>query len=239
MKRSGISAVICAAIISAALFSGCDSQNGEADGSTSSVTSESSVAEGTTVVTDEWGLQAVITETRPIAEGDDFAINKINNKSPADALPGNYELQDYTEKDQGKIFTNDHARIIIRAYNYKEDLQAMEIWADNACALMAIANIVSAQDTVYEDPENVKILGFDGIKYDFQKIQYDFIAPENDPEAEPVKTEVFRFSGRAYFFYSDQDAYIVMFDTLERDWEEQVALFEEFVADLEITKTEY
>lgn len=237
MKKFRIIAAVCAAMMFVSLFAGCDKQGGEAE--ESSATSEISASEGTTIVTDEMGLQEFITETRPIAEGDDYAINKLNNKSSADALPGGYVLMDYNEEQQGKFYANGKSRIIIRAYNYKEDLQALEIWADNACALMAISNITYAQETVYEDPENVKVCGFDGIKYDYQMIQYDFIVPENDPDAEAVKTELYRFSARAYFFYSEQDAYVVMFDTKEPDWEEQSALFEEFVADLEVTKTNY
>lgn len=245
MKRSECFAVICAAVMSAALFAGCkpaEAGNGEVT-SASQTSLQGSENESTTTTIylgDEEDLYAeIITETRPIAEGDDFAINKINNKSPSDALPGGYVQVGYTEQSQGKLFMGEKSKIVIRAYNYKEDLQSMDIWADNACALIKIGNITSAQDTVFEDPVNVKVCGFDGIKYDYQMIQYDFIPDENDPDAEPVKTELYRFNARAYFFYSEQDAYIIMFDTLEDDWEEQVALFEEFVADLEITKTNY
>ena len=236
-----ITAAVCAAMMCLTLFAGCDNGSGEADsGTTASQTSESGETKITLGEADLEAMgQEIITDVRPLEEGDDYAINKINTKSPVDALPGGYVLQDYTEENQGKLYLNGKSEIIIRAYNYKEDLQAMEIWAENACALMALSNMTYAQDTVYEDPENVKICGFDGIKYDYQKIQYDFLPDENNPDAGNVKTEIFRFNARAYFFYSEQDAYVVMFDTLERDWDEQVALFEEFVADLEVTKTEY
>lgn len=242
MKKFRFLAVICAAVMSAAVFSGCTGDNANGDGTTqTSEQAQEGDASGTTVyLGDEDDQYAEInTETRPIEEGDDYAINKINNKSPEDALPGGYVLLDYTEEQQGKFFMGEKSKIIIRAYNYNEDLQAMDIWADNACAMIKIANITSAQDTVFEEPEKVKVCGFDGIRYDYQIIQYDFIADENNPDAEPVKTELYRFNARAYFFYSEQDAYIIMFDTMEENWDEQVALFEEFVADLEVTKTEY
>lgn len=239
MKRNSIFAAVCAAVISAALFTGCKTGDPNS-GNTSQTTGNEDTGTTTAYLGDENDQYAeIITETRPIAAGDDYAINKINNKSPEDKLPGGYVLVSYTEENQGKLFMGEKSKIIIRAYNYKEDLQAMDIWADNACALIKIANITSAQDTVFEEPENVKVCGFDGIKYDYQMIQYDFIADENDPEAEAVKTELYRFNARAYYFYSEQDAYIIMFDTMEEDWDEQVALFEEFVADLEVTKTEY
>lgn len=227
--------------MTAAFFTGCntDTPSSEETSSVSETTSDSKVGDVLESINNELNEEEIITETRPIADGDDYAINKINNKTMGDTLPGGYTLQDYTEEQQGKLYTNGKSRIIIRAYNYKEDLQAMDVWADNACAIIKIGNITSAQDTVFEDPENVKVCGFDGIKYDYQMIQYDFIAPEDDPDAEPVKTELYRFNARAYFFYSEQDAYIIMFDTREEDWDEQSACFEEFVADLEVTKTEY
>lgn len=242
-----ITAAAFAAMICAALLAGCDngSGSGEASGTAAEGTTASQTAEGSepnVVGGDDMfdiGGQQIVTDIRPLEEGDDYAINKINNRSPADALPGGYILGDYSEKNQGKLYANGKSGIIIRAYNYNEDLQAMDIWADNACALMALANITSAQESVFEDPENVKVCGFDGIRYDYQKIQYDFIRDENDPDGEGVKTELYRFSSRAYFFYSEQDAYIIMFDTMEDDWDEQVALFEEFVADLEVTKINY
>ncbi|MBQ7981306.1 MAG: hypothetical protein IJ305_06850, partial [Oscillospiraceae bacterium] len=68
---------------------------------------------------------------------------------------------------------------------------------------------------------------------------YDFISNPNEPDGEAVKTELYRRNARAYFFYSEQDAYAVYFETMEEDWDEQVKLFEEFVADLEVTPTEY
>ena len=241
MKKFRIIAVMCAAVISAAVFAGCKNTSGSGGETTASPSQENTGTQVTVGTNDMFnvGGQEIITETRPIEEGDDYAINKINNKSPADSLPGGYVLADYSEKEQGKLYTNGKSGIIIRAYNYKEDLQDMAIWADNACAIMAIANITSAQDSVFEDPENVKICGFDGIKYDYQKIQYDFLPDENDPDGEPVKTEIFRYSSRAYYFYSEQDAYVILFDTMESDWEEQSALFEDFVSDLEVTKTDF
>ncbi len=238
MKNFRFSAFICAAAISATLFAGCSSVTEEETSSqtSSGASSQTDMAESMAEVLEE---QQINTETRPIADGDDYAINKINNKTSGDTLPGGYSLQDYTEEQQGKLYTNGNSRVIIRAYNYKEDLQAMDVWADNACAILKISNITAAQDTVFEDPENVKVCGFDGIKYDYQIIQYDFVAPEDDPDGEPVKTELYRFNARAYFFYSEQDAYIIMFDTREEDWDTESENFEKFVADLEVTKTEY
>lgn len=231
---------LCAAIASAVILSGCSGNNsdGNPDGTLSDTSSGGN--DTTSVYIDpEKDLQEDFTVTSLVlAEGDDYAINKINPTAEGE-LPGGLSLQDYTEEMQGKLYNNGKSKIIIRAYNYKENLQAMDIWADNACAMMRMANITSACDTVFGEPENVKVCGFDGIKYDYEIIQYDFIKNENDPEAEPVKTELYRYKARVYYFYSEQDAYVITFDTREEDWEEQSAYFEEFVAGLEVTKAEY
>ncbi|MBQ8758176.1 MAG: hypothetical protein IJZ20_00610, partial [Clostridia bacterium] len=137
----------------------------------------------------------------------------------------------------GRMYLNGKSQAVIRAYNYKEDLQGLEQYAESACVTMKIANITSACDTVFQEPEKVKVCGFDAIKYDYQIIQYDFISNPNEPDGEAVKTELYRRNARAYFFYSEQDAYAVYFETMEEDWDEQVKLFEEFVADLEVTPT--
>ncbi len=236
MKKIKIVQYFIIAAAAAAMLSGCSSEKPDE----TAPASESTSAEETHAITEigEGIVENMNVETRPIAEGDDYAINKINNRSPEDSLPGGYALQSYTEEQQGKFFANGKSKIIIRAYNYKEDLQELAIWADQACAITKIANITSACDTNYSEPQNVTVLGFDAIKYDYDIVQYEFVPDENDPEKE-VKSPIGTYKGIAYYFYSDQDAYVIMFDTAEEDWEEQSAAFDEFINDLEITKTEY
>lgn len=213
-----------------AMLTGCGGDNGDGVSNTSSESSSTAINAGELT----GDISEMNTETRQLEEGDDYAINKIVNRSAEDALPGGYKLQSYSEENQGKFFANGKAKIIIRAYNYKEDLQDLATWADNACAIQKIANITEACDTNYSEPENTELFGFDGIKYNYELIQYRFIPNENDPEAESVKEEAGRYKGIAYFFYSERDAYAIMFDTSEADWDEQSALFEEFMSDLEI-----
>lgn len=242
MKKTSLkklAAIFCAAVMMS-LTAGCsqnDDDNGENTDAVTSAAEQNGETTTTVYLGDDWDKEAVMT-SRALEEGDDYAINKINPKTEGETLAGGYTLQDYSEENQGKLYNNGKSKIVIRAYNYKEDLQDMAVWADNACAMILIANITKACDTVFEDPENVKVCGFDGIKYDYDIIQNDFIADENDPDAEPVKTELYRYKARGYYFYSDQDAYVISFDTMEEDWEEQVKYFEEFVADLEVAKTE-
>ena len=236
MKKNTVAALLCAFAMTAAL-SGCSGNNNDgsvtADSSSAPQTADDiSAATGIAGELDEDKM----TETRPIAEGDEYAIDKINPRSPEGSFPGGYVLSGYDQSVQGKFFTNGKSQIVIRAYNYKEDLQDLAIWADQACAITKIANITSACDTNYSEPENITYMGFDTIKYDYEIIQYEFISGADGQEE---KSERGRYRGIAYYFYSNQDAYAIMFDTAEADWEEQSAAFREFIDDLEITETTY
>ena len=223
IRSKKIGAAVIAVLMAALVMTGCkDKQGGEETETSATSLIDTPVSEYN-------------TDTRPIADGDDYAINKINNKSPEDSLPGGYKLISFSEEQQGKLFVNGKSEIIIRAYNYKEDLVEMATWADSACAAIVVSNITSARDTDFGDPENVTVCGFDGIRYENVMIQYTQFGEDN----RPIEEGSYRLKGRYYFFFTEQDAYVLMFDTREEDWDEQVKLFEEFVKDLEITKTEY
>lgn len=236
-KKSKLTALICA-FAAAIVLAGCDPADGADGADSSSQTSADAAGNENSAVTEigEGLVEEINTETRPIAEGDEYAIDKINPKSPEDSIPGDYKMSGYEKEAQGKLFANGKSKIVIRAYNYKEDLQDLAIWADQACAIMKVANITAACDTIYSEPENITYMGFDTVKYDYEVIQYGFVSGADGQEE---KTERGRYKGIAYYFYSNQDAYAIMFDTAEANWEEQSAAFYDFIADLEITETTY
>lgn len=226
MKRFKFTAAI-AAILTLALMTGC-SDGGNEETATDTGTGNSASTE---INIENMPTEEEMT-TRALEEGDMYAIYKINNKTEGETLPGGYKLMQTDEGAQGKLYVNGGSKVVIRAQNYKEDMQDMATWADNACAMVRIANITSACDTVFQDPQNTKVCGYDAIMYDYDVLQYEFVD-------ETTKNHTDTFKGRNYYFYSDQDAYVLSFDTNDEDWEEQVKCFEEFVADLEITPTEY
>lgn len=237
MKNKFISSV-AALLMAAVLMTGCTS--GE---SAESETTVSESAAGTTQTVIE-GIEipqqpAEIQTSRPLEEGDDYAINKINPKTEGEEFPGGYKLMEVSEENQGKVYMNGKSRVIIRAYNYKEDLLDMAVWADNACAMITLGNFTKACDTVFEEPINTKACGYDAISYDYQVIQYEFVEDQNNPAAEAVKSELFRINCRGYFFYSGQDAYVVYFETMEEDWAEQIECGEALIADLQVTEIDY
>lgn len=229
LKRiiSGILAAICAA----ALMAGCSAQN-----ENTSDTTASQASDVTTVPPDENDPFEITT----IAEGDDYAINKISNKSGGEEFPGGYKLVNYSEENQGKHFANGGSKVIIRAGNYMKDFPELSVWAESTSAGIVISNITNnAADTNFGDPAEATVCGFNAIRYDYEMIAYEFVENPDDPSGQPVKKEHSRYMGRNYYFYSEQDVYAVMFDTKKENWEEQLPKFEEFVADLQVTKTEY
>ncbi|MDE6746177.1 MAG: hypothetical protein K2J72_06010 [Oscillospiraceae bacterium] len=237
-ERRRLAAVICA-FAAAAMMAGCSPSAEEVGENPSQVSADASdTSDGNASVTGNDLLEGteVITDTRPIAEGDEYAIDKINPKSPEGSLPGGYVLSGYEKENQGKLFNNGKSKIVIRAYNYKEDLQELAVWADQACAITKLANITAACDTNYSEPENITYMGFDTVKYEYEVIQYEFVS---GADGQDEKNERGRYKGIAYYFYSNQDAYAIMFDTAEANWEEQSAAFYDFIADLEITETNY
>lgn len=224
---SGILAAVCAAV----LMAGCSNQ----DEGKSTETSPS--ADTTSAPSDD---EEFSLETKPIAEGDDYAINKISNKTEGEEFPGGYKLVNYNEEAQGKHFANGASKVIIRAGNYVEDFPDLATWAESTSAGIVISNITNnAADTDFGDPVETTVCGFDAIYYDYEMIAYEFVENPDDPDGEPIKSEAARFMGRNYYFYSEQDVYAVMFDTTKDSWEEQLPNLEKFVADLQVTKTEY
>lgn len=236
MKDQKFKRVICgilAAVCAAALMAGCSDQKENNTGTTSA----SVQSDGTTAPS---GAEEDPFITTTIAEGDDYAINKLTNKTEGETLPGGYQLANYDEALQGKLFANGKSKIIIRAGNYAESFPDLATWAESTSAGIVLSNITNnAADTLFGDPVETTVCGFDAIRYDYEMIYYEFVGNPDDPNGEPVKSEYARALGRNYYFYSEQDVYVVMFDTAKADWDEQLPNFEEFVADLQVTKTEY
>lgn len=239
MKDQKFKRVICgilAAVCTVTLMAGCSGQNDD-NADANDTTSALSQSDETTVPPE---AEEDPFTTTTIAEGDDYAINKLTNKTEGEIFPGEYQLVNYDEALQGKHFANGKSKVIIRAGNYAESFPDLATWAESTSAGIVISNITyNAADTLFGDPVETKVCGFDAICYDYEMIYYEFVDNPDDPEGEQIKSEYARSMGRNYYFYSEQDVYAVMFDTAKADWDEQLQKFEEFVADLQVTKVEY
>lgn len=217
---------IFAAALAAAVFTACTDKN-----------PNETTAQPDSSVTSVPENQEDITSTRPLEEGDDYAINKITSKTEGDILPGGYKLLGNNEENQIKIYSNGESGIRIVAVNYIEDFpEDMASWADSASANIVLANMMTAK-TQFGDPVKATVCGFDAIMYDYEMAYYDY--SNYDGTEGNLKTEDEVHAGRNYYFYSEQDAYMISFETLKTSWDEQLANFEKFVADLQVTKTEY
>lgn len=237
MNNQKFKRVICgilAAVCAAALMAGCSSQ----DDNNSDETSSASVQSNETTVPPDAEEDPFATTT--IAEGDDYAINKLTNKTEGEEFPGGYKLVAYDEELQGKHFVNGFSQVIIRAGNYVESFPDLATWAESTSAGIVISNITNkAADTKFGDAVEATVCGFDAIYYDYEMIYYEFVEDPDNPDGEKIKSEYARSVGRNYYFFSEQDVYAVMFDTAKDDWEEQLPNFEKFIADLQVTKVEY
>lgn len=164
-------------------------------------------------------------ETRPLEEGDQWAIDLIDATEKNGELAGGYDFLEYNLAEQGKLYMNGASKVVINAHNYNEDMQALDIWADNACAMIKIKNITAACDTIFSEPKKTKVCGYDAIMYDVEIIQYKFI--------DNTTKEVYdTYKGRNYYFYSDKNAYAILFDTNDETWNNEVANFEKFMESL-------
>ena len=227
MKKSSLIKIIAAAAalcITVSMFAGCSKNNG----STESETTTSAAVSETTVDTEI--EETPIYETRAVEEGDVYAINKFT----VDPLPANYELAIQSQENQGKIYLNGSSQIVVMATNYKEDFQALDTYADTACASIRMNNMLQQCDTDFEEPEHTTVAGFDAVKYDFLVTQNQFIKENPDDEGDGVKTPVDYFKSRIYYFYSDNDVFYVWFETKQEDWDANIGGFEEFVANIKI-----
>ena len=216
MKKTGkstIAAILCAAALLTSGF-------------TTVYASEAAEGQSTEIAIDElMGAIGNDVETRPLEEGDQWAIDLIDATETDGKLAGDYEMLDYNLAEQGKLYMNNGSKIVIKAFNYNEELQDMATWADNACAMIRIKNITSACDTIFEEPKKTKICGYDAIMYDCDIIQYKF--------TDNTTKEVYdTYKGRNYFFYTDKNAYSIMFDTNDETWSNELTNFESFVDSL-------
>ena len=177
-------------------------------------------------------VQEGVMTTRPLNEGDVYAINKFK----IDPLPANYQLAAKSQENQGMVFVNGVSKITVMAVNYKEDLQDLATYADSACATLKLNNMLYQSDTDFSEPQNTKIAGFDAVTYDFTVTQNDVEEKVNENGRKEVvsKTPIAWYKSRIYFFYSDKDAYYALFECQKDDWDSTIGGFEEFMANVTI-----
>jgi hypothetical protein len=234
MKKTAlikILSALTAICISAAMLAGCSDSSTDTNETTSSSSEASDTDETTVPESDE--DEVYVETTRAVQDGDVYAINKFTVSS----LPADYRLFYKSQEEQGEIYLNSISQITVNAANYREDYtDDLSAFAESACASLKVTNMLFKCDTDFEEPESTSVAGFDAIRYDYLVTQNEFVKENDDDEGDGVKTPVAYYKYRAYFFYSDNDVYYVIFETTQENWDSAIDGFEEFMANVTINE---
>lgn len=241
MKKYELKKIIAAAVAVCAavsMLAACG-KNNNTDSSTESSTSAEASSETTAADADASTDTSETVTLRVLEEGDVFAINKF----VVDELPEGYELAGKSQQDGAQflryIIDGGKAQVSIEAANFRENYHELEQFADTACAAMTMNNMYYHCDTDFSEPEKTAVAGFDAIKYDYTITQNDFETDAEgntikDEDGKEIKTPVFWYKGRAYFFFSDNDVYYVIFETTKDNWDNSIDTFEQFLTGVHI-----
>ncbi|MDR0947266.1 MAG: hypothetical protein LBM87_05955 [Ruminococcus sp.] len=168
--------------------------------------------------------------THSMAENEAFAIDRLSMPSE---LPGNYY---YSQKGENALtLYNNLARIDMRAQNHKEDFSPdLSVYAESAMASLAYTNLLYKTDTVIDKVTDTKVAGFDAIEYDFtlEVNEFEFDAEGNaviDENGNEKKHVAAVYKSIALFFYSETDAYYIIFETTDADFAAQEKLFRDVI----------
>jgi hypothetical protein len=241
MKMLSIKKILAAAAALCLAFAMLTACGKSTDTDSSESTSGTSASEEDTASTDETVEEVTAATLREVADGDVFAINKFT----VDDLPDGYELVNKSQLDGAQymryLIDEGKAQVTVEAANYREDFQDLSVFAENACANMAVGNMYYACDTEFSDPVDTTVAGFDAIRYDYTITQNDFELDDEGnavtgDDGKDIKTPVAWYKGRAYFFYSDNDVYYFIFETTEDNWDASIDTFEEFAASVYINE---
>lgn len=203
----------------------------------SSVTSDSENIQSEEVETDE---TVSVYTGKAVENEEDLAIYKFNC-----TLPDGFET--VIDSSEGKQYSSPFGGIVVKAQNYKEEFQELEVFADTGCASIKVSNMLYQADTEFSEPVKTTVAGFDAIRYDYTVTSYIF-PPVTDANGEYVYDEEGKyvlsedkelngeFVDRVYFFFSDEDAFYIICEAKKEDSESAQAGFDEFIDSITISK---
>ncbi len=240
-KYSVFSAVLAAVMLAAALMTGCgkneNSQTSETGTAATPVFSVTSPGE--TLPEEEEETVSVYTG-KTVENEEDLAIFKFNC-----TLPDGYETK--VDNAEGKMYASPNGSVMVKAQNFKEEFQSLEVFADQGCAALKLNNMMYQADTEFSDPEKTTVAGFDAIKYDYKITSYIF-KYETDQAGEyvtgddgnPVITDEKEIYGeyvnRVYYFYSDEDVFYIICESPKETADAAAKEFDEFISSVTISK---
>ena len=211
------------------------------------------VSETTTAAKPDFSTAA---ETEATAEGDDETVSIYTGKeveNEADLAiyklsctpPEGFET--VADGSEGKQYSSPYGGIVVKAQNYKEEFQDLDVFADSGCASIKVNNMLYQADTEFSDPIKTTVAGFDAIRYDYTVTSYIF-PPVTDADGGYVTGDDGNyvlsedkevngvFVDRVYYFYSDEDVFYIICEAKEDSAEEAVAAFDQFIESVSISK---
>ncbi|MBP0956654.1 MAG: hypothetical protein J5997_04725 [Oscillospiraceae bacterium] len=177
---------------------------------------------------------------KEVENEEDLAIFKLNCTAPE-----GYET--VIDNAEGKQFVSPLGGIVVKAQNYKEEFQDLEVFADSGCASIKVNNMLYQADTEFSEPIKTTVAGFDAIRYDYTVTSYIFppVTDENgeyvmDENGQYVLSEEKEINGeyvdRVYYFYSDEDVFYIICEANKENAEAAQAGFDEFIESVTISK---
>lgn len=176
---------------------------------------------------------------REVENEEDLAIFKLSAVPPE-----GYET--VVDSAEGKLYVSPNGSITVKAQNFKEEFDTLEVFADRGCAAIKVSNMTYQADTEFSEPENTTVAGFDAIKRDYFVTAYIFLYETDangeqvkDQDGNPILTDEKNVYGeyvnRVYFFYSDEDAFYIVCESPKKTAEAAAKEFDEFIASVKIS----
>lgn len=177
---------------------------------------------------------------KEVENEEDLAIFKFNC-----TLPDGFETM--IDNAEGKQFSSPFGGIVVKAQNFKEEFQDLEVFADSGCASIKISNMLYQADTEFSEPIKTTVAGFDAIRYDYTVTSYIYppVTDENgeyvmDENGQYVLSEEREINGeyvnRVYYFYSDEDVFYIICESDKENAEAAQESFDEFIGSVSISK---
>lgn len=224
MKMKKIIAIFAAAMAVCMMFTACGGNK----------TPEETVSE--TSSSDDETIS--IYTGKEVENEEDLAIYKFNCK-----LPEGYETA--IDDSEGKAYVSPYSSITVKARNYKEEYQALDVFADQACAGILMSNAAYQAETNFSDPVKTTVGGFDALRYDYTVTAYiydyetdsegNIKADDNGNPVVKSKDIYGEYVNRAYFFYSDEDVFYFICEAQKDSADKAAEDFDKFVESVTIT----
>jgi hypothetical protein len=169
----------------------------------------------------------------PAGAADAYAIDKIN----VEPLPENSYYM--TKFRKGIIILGDKWQCDINGENDKELFQSLDKYAEGSMAALVVNYKYESADLIWEDPVHTTIADYDAVLYNYTIEQTPWVT---DSEGVVVTDEngvgsaykSRHFTGRAYFFYSETDAYYIIFQCETPDYEECAPEWDQIIANVKV-----